>query len=301
MGAARPIGCEGRSRNKGHQKIRRMKRMKKRKMIFSILLTTILIYVGILAVLYIFQSSLMFFPQRRIVSTPHESGLSYDAISFGAEDGVDISAWFVPAPDSRGTILFCHGNGGNISDRQQYIEIFHRLGLNTFIFDYRGYGRSTGRPTEDGAYRDAAAAWNYLVQKKGIAPGEIVVFGESLGGAVAAWLARAEKPGALVVSSAFTSIPDIASVHYPFFPVRLLSRYRFNTLEYLGGVTCPVLIVHSCEDEIVPFDQGRRLYDAVSGPKEFLEIRGDHNSCVMTSEDSFTTGIGDFLREHLGG
>lgn len=269
-------------------------------MILSILLITILIYVGILAVLYIFQSSLTFFPQRRIVSTPHESGLSYDAISFRTEDGVDISAWFVPALNSRGTILFCHGNGGNISDRLQYIEIFHRLDLNTFIFDYRGFGRSTGKPSEEGTYRDAEAAWNYLVQEKGAAPGEIIVFGESLGGAVAAWLAHAEKPGALVIASAFTSFPDIASFHYPFFPARLLSRYRFDTLEYLRGVECPVLVVHSCEDEIVPYSQGRRLYEAAKGPKEFLEIRGGHNTCIVTSEDSFTTGVGDFIQKHIG-
>jgi uncharacterized protein len=276
-----------------------MPRINKRKMIFSILLTIILAYVGMLAVVYVFQSSLTFFPLRRIVSTPHEAGLSYDAVSFRTEDDVDISAWFVPALKARGTILFCHGNGGNISDRLQYIEIFHRLGLNTFIFDYRGFGRSTGKPTEDGAYQDAEAAWNYLVREKGVAPGEIVVFGESLGGAVAAWLAHAEKPGALVISSAFTSFPDIAAFHYPFFPARLLSRYRFNTLEYLHGVACPVLVVHSCEDEIVPYSQGRRLFEAVVSPKEFLEIRGGHNTCIMTSEDSFSTGVGDFLRRHL--
>lgn len=271
------------------------------KMVFSIVLTAILVYVGVLAFLYLFQRNLTFFPQKSVVSTPHELGLSYEAVSFRTEDGEDISAWFVPAANPRGTVLFCHGNGGNISDRLQYIGIFHRLELNTFIFDYRGYGRSSGRPTEEGVYLDAAAAWSYLVSKKGTAPAEIVVFGESLGGAVAAGLAHANKPGVLALSCAFTSFPDIASVHYPIFPVRLLSRYHFNTLDYLGGVTCPVLIVYSCEDEIVPCSQALKLSSAVAGPKQLLEIRGSHNTCVMTSEEDFTTGMGDFLRRYLKG
>ena len=273
----------------------------KLKMIYTILLTIVFVYLGMAAVLYVFQSDFTFFPQRAIVATPHEAGLPYDAISFRTEDGVELAAWFVPVSDARATVLFCHGNGGNISDRLEYIELFHQLRLNTLMFDYRGYGQSGGKPTETGLYKDAEAAWDYLTRKRGIAPGEVVVFGESLGGAVAAWLAREEKPGALVISSTFTSFSDIAAHHYPYLPVRILSRYRFDTLKYLGGVACPVLIFHSCEDEVVPCDQGKRLYDAVSGPREFLQIRGGHNTCLTVSQESIAAGLENFLERYLHG
>ena len=273
----------------------------KLRMIFAILSTLVLAYVGMTAVLYVFQANFTFFPQRAIGPTPHDVGLAYDAVSFRTEDGIELSAWFVPAPRARATVLFCHGNGGNISDRLEYIEMFHRLHLNTLMFDYRGYGQSGGKPTEPGLYRDAEAAWGYLTQTRGTPPGEVVVFGESLGGAVAAWLARKEKPGALVISSAFTSLPDIAAHHYPFLPARLLCRYRFDTLEYLRGVACPVLILHSCEDEIVPYIQGRRLYETVQGPREFLQIRGGHNTCLTVSQESIAAGLEDFLRRYLRG
>lgn len=270
-------------------------------MILAILSTIVLVYLGMATVMYVFQSNFTFFPRRAIISTPHDAGLAYDAVSFRTEDGVEISAWFVPASEPRATVLFCHGNGGNISDRLEYLEMFHQLHLNTLIFDYRGYGQSGGKPTESGLYRDAEAAWDYLTRKRGTAPGDVVIFGESLGGAVAAWLARAEKPGALVVSSAFTSFPDIAAYHYPYLPARLLCRYRFNTLAYLGRATCPVLVLYSCGDEIVPCVQGRRLYEAVPGPREFLQFHGGHNTCLSVSRESIEAGLDDFLERYIHG
>lgn len=253
-----------------------------------------------LVLLFVLQPHLTFFPRREIVATPHELGLDYEEVSFRTEDDAEISAWFVPAENPRGVILFCHGNAGNISDRLAYVDLFHRLHFSVFIFDYRGYGNSRGKTTEEGVYLDARGAWELLVEKKGIAPKEIVIFGESLGGAVAAWLAREKTPGALVISSSFTSFADVASVHYPWLPVRLLARFRFNTLDCVSQVKCPVLVVHSRDDEIAPYSQGRRLYDAAPEPKRFIEIRGDHNNAFLASAGSLSQSITDFMEKYLG-
>ena len=179
------------------------------------------LYVGLAAMVFVSQSRLVYYPQRGIIATPGQIGLSYDAVTFEAADGVRLSGWFVPAEAPRGVILFCHGNAGNISHRLESIRVFHRLGLSTFIFDYRGYGQSEGRPTEQGTYLDAEAAWRYLVQERRVAPTEIIVFGRSLGGAIAAWLAQDHTPRALIVESTFTSVRDMASHLYPFLPAEM--------------------------------------------------------------------------------
>lgn len=257
------------------------------------------IYIGLGFFLFFFQSHFMYFPERELISTPHEIGGQYAAITFRTEDGVELSAWFVPAKNSRGVVLFCHGNAGNISHRIPYIEILQQLGLSTFIFDYRGFGASEGKTTERGTYLDAKAAWSYLVETKKVPRDRIVLFGESLGGAVAAWLAQTERPAALILHSAFTSAPDIASHLYPFVPAGWITRYSYDTKAYLRNVDCPVLVIHSCEDEIVPYAQGCKLYDAAKGPKEFIELKGDHNSGFMISGGSFAKGIKQFIYKYI--
>jgi len=196
-------------------------------------------------------------------------------------------------------VLFCHGNAGNISHRLESIEIFHRLGLNIFIFDYRGYGQSEGKPTEQGTYEDASVAWRYLTQQRQVNPNEIIVFGRSLGGAVASWLAQSHSPGALILESTFTSLADIAASLYPYLPVRLLLRFKYNTAEYLGKVNCPVLIVHSRDDEIMPFSHGCRLFEMASEPKKFLEISGTHNEGFIISGKDYEKGLNAFILEHI--
>jgi fermentation-respiration switch protein FrsA (DUF1100 family) len=171
-------------------------------------------------------------------------------------------------------VLFCHGNAGNVSHRLDTLQFFRSLGLGTLIFDYRGYGRSDGSPSEKGTYRDAEAAWRHLVEQRQIPPERIVILGRSLGGAVAARLAADQRPGALVVESAFTSVPDLAARMFPVYPVHLLARIRYNTLKWIRRVHCPVLVVHSRDDEMIPFRHGRRLFEAAPEPKEFLELRG---------------------------
>jgi fermentation-respiration switch protein FrsA (DUF1100 family) len=253
------------------------------------------IYVGLAIFLFFTQSRLIYFPTREIVSSPDQIGLSYKSVSFKAPDGVRLSGWFIPADSPRGVVIFCHGNAGNISHRLESIEIFHRLRLSTFIFDYRGYGMSEGTPSEQGSYLDMKGAWNYLIEHEGLAPSDIILIGRSLGGAVAAWLARQHTPKALIIESTFTSAPDLAGELYFYLPVKLLCRYKYNALAAIREVRCPVLIVHSQEDEIVPFRHGRILFDAANEPKTFLEISGSHNEGFITSSDVYINGLKTFL------
>lgn len=252
-------------------------------------------YVFFSGVLFFTQSRLIYFPVREIVVTPNQIGLSYEEVSFKTQEGVKLSGWYIPASPSRGVILFCHGNAGNISHCIESIEIFHSLGFSTFIFDYRGYGLSNGRPSEQGTYRDTKAAMDYLVREKELTPSEIIIFGQSLGGAVAVWLASRHTPKALILESTFTSVPDMAAALYSFLPARLLCRYDYNALAAIRDVSCPVLIVHSPEDEIVPFSQGRQLFDAANQPKVFLEVSGGHNEGFLTSGQTYVQGLNAFL------
>jgi len=255
-------------------------------------------YLGMVLLVYFVQSRLIYFPEKTLTATPESVGLSFDAVSFRADDGVSLSGWFVPAEPCKGVVLFCHGNAGNISHRLESIQVFHKLNLSTFIFDYRGYGSSEGRPSERGTYLDALAAWDYLEHRNACPSGGIVVFGRSLGASVAAWLARERSPSALIVESAFTSITDLGADLYPHLPVRLLSRYRYETIRYLREVQCPVLVVHSRSDEIIPFEHGRRLFEAANAPKAFLEISGSHNDGFLVSGDTYVEGIRNFLASH---
>ncbi|MFW6178340.1 MAG: alpha/beta hydrolase, partial [Desulfohalobiaceae bacterium] len=202
-----------------------------------------------------------------------------------------------PGPEGKENpvVLFLHGNAGNISHRLDLVRIVHELGLACMLPDYQGYGQSQGRPSEQGMYEDAHAAWEFLVQKKGIQPGKVVVWGHSLGGPVAAKLARDREPGALILDSTFTSLPEIGQKLYSFLPVKLVSRYKYPTRQYLEEVQSPVLVVHSPEDSLVPFQSGRELFQAAPEPKEFLRIQGEHDYGFVTSFDLYAKGVEAFL------
>jgi pimeloyl-ACP methyl ester carboxylesterase len=206
-----------------------------------------------------------------------------------------LHAWLVPASEGRPIVLFCHGNGGNISDCLGTIRILHELDLHLLIFDYRGYGESSGRPSEGGTYRDVQAAWRYLVGELGFAPAEIILFGRSLGAAVAAHLARDVRPGALILESPFISLPEIAARHYWYLPVRGLVRYRYSTVDAVEAVESPILVIHSADDEVVPIEHGRRVFDHARGPKRFLLILGAHADGFLTSGTRYTQGLRRFL------
>jgi fermentation-respiration switch protein FrsA (DUF1100 family) len=256
-------------------------------------------YIILAGFLFVYQPHLVYYPERILVADPGTIGLSFENVSFETADGVGLSGWSIPGVGTSGVILFCHGNAGNISHRLESVQMFHRLGLDVFIFDYRGYGQSKGKPTEQGTYKDAEAAWRYLTETRRVSPDRIVVFGRSLGGAIASWLAQTHPPGALILESAFTSIPDVAATRYPYLPVRWLSRFQYDTAEFLGGVDCPILIVHSREDELMPFGHGRQLFEVAGEPKRFLEISGTHNEGFITSGRHYEDGLSAFILEYV--
>ena len=270
------------------------------RMLWSVIVVIVGAYVGLAVILMVFQSHFIYFPEREIAGAPDLLGLSYEPVRFESADGVELSGWFIPAEKSRGTLLFCHGNAGNISHRLESIQAFHRLRLNTLIFDYRGYGQSEGRITEKGTYLDAEAAWRYLTENRQVDPAEVVVFGRSLGGTIATWLAQDLTPKALIIESTFTSVRDIAAQLYPYLPVRLMSRFNYSAIDYIRRVNCPVLIVHSRDDEMIPFSHGRRLFEAANEPKELLEIRGSHNEGFIISAQQYHDGLDSFVSRHLG-
>ena len=261
--------------------------------VVAVLLTA---YVAVALTLYFLQPRLLFHPVRELGPGPDELGLDFEKSLFRSGDGLQLSGWYVPAPNSQRTVLFCHGNGGNISHCLDTINFFHNLGLSCFVFDYRGYGQSQGKPTEQGTYRDAAAAYKWLVEEKKIPPGQIIIFGRSLGASVAARLAGNADAAGLVLEGGFTSYVDMARKLYPFLPVRWFASYSYNTVDYLKRVRRPVMIIHSRDDDVVPFEFGRRLYKAANEPKEFVEIFGDHNDGFVVSGSVYTEAWRNWLK-----
>jgi len=268
----------------------------------NLILTAAGVYAVLLLAVYFGQSSLLYLPgipSRELTANPRDIGLAHEEVRLVTADGVRLHGWYIPASRARGTLLFFHGNAGNISHRLESLQIFHQLGLNVLIFDYRGYGRSEGQPSEPGTRQDARAAWRYLVDTRGESPQRIVLFGRSLGGALAAWLASHEQPGALILESTFISVPELAADLYWWLPARWLARLQYRTRDYLAGVRCPVQVIHSRQDEIIPYRHGQSLYEAAHPPRTFLELRGDHNTGFIISGDTYIQGLDSFLSTHL--
>jgi len=254
-----------------------------------------LLYLLVCLLAFLFQEKLVYFPERALVATPAQVGLNYQDVEFTATDGVRLHGWFLPAEPARAVLLFCHGNAGNISGRLESLKIFHDLGLAIFIFDYRGYGRSAGRPGEAGTYADAHGAWQHLTGDRGIAPADIVIFGRSLGGAVAIELASQVNGHGLIVEATFTSAVELGARAYPWLPVRQLGRIRYDSLARVHRVRGPKLFIHSLNDEVVPYTLGLKLYDRAREPKTLLKIRGSHGDGFLTSGQLYTEGLERFL------
>lgn len=259
-----------------------------------VIFTLLWAYVIVCALAFIFQNRLVFFPSREVDAKPSDAGLDFEDVDFD-RPGAKLHGWFVPAADPRFTLLYCHGNAGNISDRLESLKLLNSLGLSVFIFDYAGYGRSSGRPTEKGTYADARAAWRYLTETRGVSPDDIILFGRSLGGAIAIELATEVRPRAVILESCFTSAPELATRAYPWLPVKLLARIRYNSYARVDAIGVPKLFVHSTEDEVVPYGMGRRLFNRAVRPKQFVKIRGGHNDGPFVTGEKYVTALDAFL------
>ncbi len=233
----------------------------------------------------------LYFPVRALEATPQAVGLAYQDIWFPAADGVMLHGWFVPAPEARFTIVWFHGNAGNVSHCVHNIGYLHRLlQTNVFIFDYRGYGQSQGSRlglSEQATYWDGEGSLAYLRSQHDLARTRFVYFGRSLGAAVAVELARHDPPAGLILETTFTTLKDIARVHYPFLPLCFL-RTKYETVRKLPEIRVPVLVLHGDRDEVVPLEQAQRLYAAANEPKTFHVIRGArHNDTYVVGGSEY--------------
>jgi uncharacterized protein len=244
------------------------------------------------------EHRLIFHPNARIDRTPRDFGLLFDDVFFVTSDEVRLHGWFVPYRDAQTTLLWFHGNAGNVSHRLENIKLLHdNVKVNIFIFDYRGYGLSEGTVSETGTYLDGEAAIEYLRRHRSVESKNLVLFGRSLGAAVAIEMAtRTEALSAVILESPFASIRDMAREIFPSLPIGSLIRTQYNVAEKIRGIKTPLLVLHGDRDEVVPFSQGKKVYDAAPQPKTFYAIVGArHNDTYRVGGDSYF----EAFRKHI--
>jgi len=249
-----------------------------------------------------FLNALLYFPSRAFYATPADVGLRHEDVRFEAEDGPRLHGWWIPAPrpPALAHVLLCHGNAGNIGDRVLHAKLLTDAGLDVFLFDYRGYGRSDGTPDEIGTYRDARAARGALLARAGVDAGRVLYLGESVGGAVALALALEAPPMGLVLQSAFTSVRDMGRVHYPFIPPALVPD-AYPNLRRIAELRSPLLVIHGDRDDIVPVRHGRALLEAAPQPKRLEFVRGaGHNDLIEAMGPSYGTVIAEWACAFAG-
>jgi uncharacterized protein len=270
-------------------------------MLIGIVAVALLLYAGVLLLLRAAEPRLVYAPgpSTHLTPPPAALGLVPERVSFASADGVRLVAWLMRAAhDSGGRwLLICHGNGGNLSEagRPFHYAGLRALGLNLLAFDYRGYGESGGVPSEAGLYRDADAAWRYLTDTLRVAPDRIVLFGHSLGSAVAVELATRVPAAGLILDGALTSVVERAQEAYPYVPVRWIARSRYPSLDRIGRLTLPKLFLHARADQVIPFAHGRRLYDAAPPPKTFVALAGGHGDAFERDSAAYFGAIARFL------
>ena len=265
----------------------------------------ILISVAVLVFLWFFikyfEQKNVYFPTKGIEATPEDIGLEYEDIFFKTIDGVRLNGWFIPVSEAKVTFIFCHGNGGNISHRLESINGLHKIGLNIFIFDYRGYGRSGGKISEQGTYLDAVAAYNYVISREDVDKDAIIAFGRSLGAPIAVELANRVKLAGLICESSFTSIMDMTKEIYKVRIPRFFLFYKYDALSKIRNVDIPKLIIHSKDDEMIPFYHSEQLFQASKEPKEFYALSGNHNEGFLIAGDEYLEHIKAFIDRTIKG
>jgi uncharacterized protein len=247
-------------------------------------------------VIRLLLNSLLYFPSRAIIEAPDRAGLDYRDLSLETDDGERLHGWWIGARrDPLGHLLLCHGNAGNVGDRVLHAALLTAAGFDVLLFDYRGYGRSSGRPSEQGTYRDARAALSCLLEQAGVDPARLFYLGESLGGAVAVDLALERPPAGLVLLSAFTRVRELGRLHYPLVPAALIPD-AYPTVRRVRELHAPLLVLHGDRDEIVPLSQGRALFEAAPDPKRMHVFPGlGHNDLVPLAGAEFAQVIASWV------
>ena len=266
---------------------------------------TLAIFLGVASICYfgyafkisLNEENIVFHPKAEITHTPDLYHLKFQDVYFETQDHFKLNGWFFSANHSQKTLLFFHGNSGNVGSSLELVSIFVTdLHLNVFIVDYRGFGKSKGHPSEEGLYQDAQAAYQYLTQTKGIPKRNIILFGQSLGGAVAIDLASKRPAAALIVENTFTCAVDMAKTMYPYLPVRLFIKSQFNSKAKIKTVLYPKLIIHATQDETVPFRHGEKLFNSASFPKYFYAISGaNHGNNYKIAGPDYIQRLKEFL------
>lgn len=238
---------------------------------------------------------MLFFPSREILETPRQAGLTHRELEFSTDDGEQLHGWWIESRAGRlGHVLLFHGNAGNVGDRVLHAELLTAAGFDVLLFDYRGYGRSSGKPSEEGTYSDARAALACLREQPGADPARVFLLGESLGGAIAVDVALNDPPAGLILLSTFTGVRQMARVHYPFLPARLVPD-AYPTLRRIRELRAPLLVLHGERDDIVPLSQGRELFEAAPGPKRMHVFPGvGHNDLVPLAGPEFAREIASY-------
>ncbi|MBM3243436.1 MAG: alpha/beta hydrolase [Candidatus Omnitrophica bacterium] len=247
----------------------------------------------------ILERKALYYPSKEINFFPSDIGLQYEDIFLNTFDGVKIHGWLIPAENAYATVLYFHGNAGNVSHRVEIARMFYDKGINFFIIDYRGFGKSAGTPAEKGTYLDGISAYNHLIEERKIPPEQIVIYGKSLGAAIAVDTAIKAKAGLLICESGFTSTKDMAKDIFKFIPLWLFTGQKYDTISKIDKVRIPKLIIHSQNDEIVPFNHGKRLFEKANEPKEFYVMRGGHNDAFYIYNKEAMEKIVNFLKKYL--
>lgn len=240
----------------------------------------------------------LYHPYKEIPETPKNLGIAFEDVNFETADGQLLNGWFVPVKDAKVTILYCHGNAGNIYHRLHKVKFFHEMGVNFFIFDYRGYGKSTGKPSEKGLYKDAQAAYDYLVSRNDVDKNMIVAYGKSLGGPIAADLCVNRQARALILEGSFASVTLRAQQLYPFLPMGFLITQKYDTMAKVKNLRIPKLIAHGKKDEVISFHNGEILFATALEPKQFLPFDGGHNDDEYVISSVYKDELLEFLKRN---
>jgi fermentation-respiration switch protein FrsA (DUF1100 family) len=248
--------------------------------------------------IFISEERNLYIPDKNITLTPRSIQINYEDIYFKTKDGESLSGWFVPAGNAKITILYCGGRSGNLTDKLQEIKFFHEAGFNIFAFDYRGFGNSSGRPSEQGLYKDARAAYDYLMTRNDIEKDKIVAYGQSLGGPVAADLCLHRKLAALILEDSFPSLKAYVGDIGGFLPTEWLVSEKFDAVSRVIRIHIPKLFVHGMDDEVIMFSEGRMLFNKALPPKEFFPFDGGHEDNLFTISDAYKDRINKFFSDY---